>query len=210
MACIALAMPAVALAADTSETFVFRSVEDAAFPPDDTICAQAPFRVNVKLGASLWSQYTRVVDGRVVLEKVVRIGRATACVELTNFLFPPGLSQNFYAVFDLPLGRFVANGTCTLTSNNVPQAGLVLAGCALKVVSGPPGFVGGAFTSASIFNPARLAGFSTGSVWTLQAYTQDPLPWWPAYSGSTGWSMHDDCRSDDDVRRARLAVGGAP
>lgn len=192
-------------------TFQFRSVEDANFPPDDTICAQAPFRVNVKLGASLWSQVSRLVDGRVIVEKAVRIGKATACVELTNFLFPPGLEQNFYAVFDLPLGRFVANGTCSLTSNNVPQAGLVLAGCALKMVSGPPGVIGGVLTSASTFNPARLAGFSTGSVWTLVTYTPNALPWWPTSTqGSTGWRFHDDCRSDDDVRRARTAVEGAP
>ena len=29
-----------------------------------------------------------------------RIGRATACLQLTNFLFPPWLQQEFYAVFD--------------------------------------------------------------------------------------------------------------
>lgn len=206
------ARAAVAQAAPADDTtFVFRSVEDAAFPPDDTICAQAPFRVNVKLGASLWSQVTRLVDGRAVVEKAVRVGRATACVELTNFLFPPGLAQNFYAVFDLPLGRFVANGTCTLTSNNVPQAGLVLAGCALKVISGPPGVLGGVVTSASTFNPAQLSGFSTGSVWTLVTYTPSPLSWWPSGSpGSSGWRLHDDCRSDDDVRRAKDRAEGRP
>lgn len=210
---LALLAPGATLAqaVATDTTFVFRSVEDANFPPDDTICAQAPFRVNVKLGASLWSQVSRLVDGRVVIEQAVRVGRATACVELTNFLFPPGLAQNFYAAFDLPLGRFVANGTCTLTSNNVPQAGLVLAGCALKLVSGPPGVVGGVLTSASTFNPARLSGYSTDSVWTLQTYSPNPLPWWPSGApGSTGWRLHDDCRSDDDLRRAREQLGGAP
>ncbi|MFO0598398.1 MAG: hypothetical protein U0228_24040 [Myxococcaceae bacterium] len=202
---ISLVLLVSSVAFADATTFVFRSVEDATTPPDDTICAAAPFRVNVKLGASLWSQVTRLVDGRVVVEKAVRIGRATACVQLTNFLFPPGLSQNFYAVFDLPLGRFVANGTCTLTSNNVPEAGLVLAGCALTLVSGPAGVQGGVLTSASTFNPARLQGYSTGSVWTLQTYTADRLPWWPS---GPGWSWHDDRRSDDDVRRAADAVGG--
>ena len=97
----------------------------------------------------------------------MRIGKATACVQLTNFLFPPGLQQNFYAVFDLPSGRYTGLGTCTLSSNNVPQAGLVLAGCTLNVVSGPNGVLGGVITSASTFNPVRLPGFSTGSLWTL-------------------------------------------
>ncbi|MBL8920254.1 MAG: hypothetical protein JNJ54_15415 [Myxococcaceae bacterium] len=188
-------------------TYQFRSVEDPAFPPDDSVCAQAPFRVNVKLGASLWSQHTRAVDGRVVLPKVLRVGRATACVELTNFLFPPGLAQNFYVVFDLPSGRYTAVGTCTLTSNDVPTAGLVLAGCALDVVAGPQGVVGGVATSASTFNPARLAGYSTGSSWTLQAYTSAPVGWWP-WPGSTGWAFHDDTRTEAALAAARARLGG--
>ncbi|MBE2253890.1 MAG: hypothetical protein IAE78_30455 [Myxococcus sp.] len=187
-------------------TYQFRSVEDAAFPPDDTICAQAPFRVNVKLGASLWSQLSRPVDGRVLVEQVLRVGRATACVELTNFLFPPGLQQNFYAVFDLPSGRYTALGTCTLTSNDVPQAGLVLAGCALDVVSGPTGVLGGVVTSASTFNPARLSNFKTGSLWTIQAYTSAPVAWWP-WPSSHGFVLHDDVRTDDAIAAVRARLG---
>ena len=182
--------------------YQFRSVEDPAFPADDTICAQAPFRVNVKLGASLWSEHARVVDGRIMSDQVLRIGKATACVELTNFLFPSGLQQNFYAVFDLPSGRYTGLGTCTLSSNNVPQAGLVLAGCTLKIVSGPNGVLGGVITSASTFNPARLTGYSTGSMWTVQAYTTAPVPWWP-WSGGQGFQLHDDRRSDDEIERVR-------
>lgn len=191
-----------ALAGETQ--YQFRSVEDAAFPPDDAICAQAPFRVNVKLGASLWSQLVRVWDGKVVVEQARRIGRATACVELTNFLFPPGLAQNFYVVFELPAGRYEAVGTCTLVSNDVPQTGLVLAGCNLKVVSGPPGVTGGVITSASVFNPAQLPGFNTGSLWTIHAYTDGTQPTWPR-----GMSQHwnDDQRSDEDIDRHRRRTG---
>ena len=199
----ALTVSSVTLAGEVS--YQFRSVEDPAFPADDAICAQAPFRVNVKLGASLWSQYARLVDGRVIDDQVLRIGKATACVELTNFLFPPGLSQNFYAVFDLPSGRYTGLGTCTLSSNDVPKAGLVLAGCTLDVVSGPGGVLGGVITSASTFNPARLAGFSTGSVWTLQAYTSAPVPWWPW--GGQGFQLHEDRRSDDDIERIKRGRG---
>lgn len=187
--------------------FQFRSVEDPAFPPDDVICAQAPFRVNVKLGASLWSQHARVVDGRVMDEAVQRVGRATACVELTNFLFPPGLQQNFYAVFDLPSGRYTGLGTCTLSSNDVPQRGLVLAGCTLNMVSGPSGVLGGVITSASTFNPARLVGYSTGSVWTVQAYTDAPMPWRPWTEGSPGFQLHEDTRTDEEIARARSSHG---
>jgi hypothetical protein len=202
----ALTVSSLSLAGEVS--YQFRSVEDPAFPPDDTICAQAPFRVNVKLGASLWSQYARFVDGRVMDDQVFRIGKATACVELTNFLFPPGLQQNFYAVFDLPSGRYTGLGTCTLSSNNVPQAGLVLAGCTLNVVTGPNRVLGGVITSASTFNPARLAGLSTGSVWTLQAYTSAPVSWWPW--GGQGFQLHDDRRSDDEIARMRRGGGHGP
>lgn len=191
----------LALAGEVS--YQFRSVEDPAFPPDDAICAQAPFRVNVKLGASLWSQRVRPVDGRVLDDQQLRIGRATACVELTNFLFPPGLQQNFYAVFDLPSGRYTGLGTCTLSSNDVPQRGLVLAGCTLKMISGPGHVLGGVITSASTFNPARLAGFSTGSVWTVQAYTSAPQGWQPWPTGGQGFQLHDDARSDEEIERAR-------
>lgn len=185
--------------------YQFRSVEDPAFPADDAICAQAPFRVNVKLGASLWSQHARFIDARVMDPQVLRVGRATACVQLTNFLFPPGLQQNFYAVFDLPSGRYTGLGTCTLSSNNVPRAGLVLAGCTLKMISGPDGVLGGVITSASTFNPARLAGFSTGSVWTVQAYTSEPVAWSPWTNDSQGFQLHDDRRSDEEIERARSA-----
>lgn len=184
--------------------YQFRSTEDPAFPPDDAICAQAPFRVNVKLGASLWSQVVRAWDGKVVVDQARRIGRATACVELTNFLFPPGLAQNFYAVFDLPSGRYEAVGTCTLVSNDVPQGGLVLAGCNLKMVSAPAGVEGGVITSASVFNPARLPGFATGSLWTVQAYTDGTQPTW--HRGmSQQW--HDDTRSDGDIDHHRQRTG---
>lgn len=202
---VALLSSSIGLAAEVS--YQFKSIEDPAFPADDAICAQAPFRVNVKLGASLWSQHTRVVDGRVMDDSVLRIGKATACVELTNFLFPPGLQQNFYAMFDLPSGRYTGLGTCTLSSNNVPQAGLVLAGCALNMVSGPNGVLGGVITSASTFNPARLTGFSTGSVWTIQAYTSAPVSWWPWSGGNQGFQLHEDRRSDEDIERVRNGHG---
>ena len=205
LALAVLTLSSIALADEVA--YQFKSIEDPAFPADNTICAVAPFRVNVKLGASLWSQHTRVVDGRVVVDQVFRIGRATACVQLTNFLFPPGLQQNFYAVFDLPSGRYTGLGTCTLSSNNVPQAGLVLAGCTLKVLSGPNGVIGGVITSASTFNPVRLPGFSTGSMWTLQAYTTAPVPWWPWSGGGQGFQLHDDQRSDDEIERVRTGGG---
>src|SRR5688500_10281563 len=70
-------------------TYVFQSQEDASTPPDAAVCAAAPFATNVKLGASLWSIDQWSQDGRVKPHQR-RIGRATACLQLTNVLFPRG------------------------------------------------------------------------------------------------------------------------
>lgn len=154
-------------------TYVFRSEEDPSTPADATVCAQSPFGSNVRLGASLWSIETSRRKGKVTDEKRKKIGRATACLELTNVMFPQGLVQNFYVRFDLPQGAYIAQGTCTVSSNSVPQPFIILAGCTLKMISGPTGSLGGMVTSSSIFNPLVRPGFSTGSIWTLQEYVLD-------------------------------------
>lgn len=150
--------------------YQFRTEEDPANPPDAAVCAAAPFAANVKLGASVYVPLHRPWDGKVVYEGRGRVGRATACVQLTDPTFPPGQQVPFYARFNLPDGSFTAQGTCTLVSNDVPKAGLVLAGCALRLVEVPAGFVGGTISSTSVFNPRRLPGFATGSYYTLYAY----------------------------------------
>lgn len=63
------------------------------------------------------------------------------------------------------------NGVCTVTSNDVPQVGLILVGCALTVVDAPEGIAGGSLTSNSVFNPFGLPGFGTGSFWTVRLYS---------------------------------------
>ena len=148
----------------------YRSVEDPRFPADASVCAAAPFAANVFLGASLWSENTAASSGRIVNNSVRRIGTATACLQITDPTFPPGLGQHFYARFDTPEGIFTALGSCTLISNDVPVAGLVLGGCHLRISDGPAWMRGGAVTSLSSFNPRGLPGFSTGSEWTLQIY----------------------------------------
>ncbi|HEU4560403.1 MAG TPA: hypothetical protein VFS20_21310 [Longimicrobium sp.] len=150
----------------------FRSIEDPEFPADRSVCTDAGFTPNVYLGASLWSEAGTASSGRIVNNSVRRIGRATACVRITDPTFPPGLPQQFYARFDTPEGTFTARGACTLVSNDVPEPGLVLAGCHLKVVDGPPFARGGVVTSLSVFNPRGLPGYNTGSEWTLQFYPQ--------------------------------------
>ncbi|QSQ21653.1 hypothetical protein JY651_41880 [Pyxidicoccus parkwayensis] len=166
-----LAVMSVASEARADEViYQFRTEEDPANPPDMAVCAAAPFQSNVFLGASVYVPLHRPRDGKVVYEGRKRVGSATACVRLTDFTFPPGQQVPFYARFNLPDGSFTASGTCTLVSNNVPEAGLVLAGCALKLVGVPRGFVGGTVSSTSVFNPFKLPGYATGSYYTLYAF----------------------------------------
>jgi hypothetical protein len=150
----------------------FRSVEDPDFPADRAVCAAAGFTANVFLGASLWSEATTASSGRVVNNGVRRVGSATACIRITDPTFPAGLPQLFHARFQTEEGTFTASGACTLISNDVPERGLVLGGCHLRVVDGPQEMRGGAITSLSVFNPRNLAGYATGSEWTVQFYPE--------------------------------------
>jgi hypothetical protein len=163
-----LLTPAAALA--QARIVQFRSAEDPASPPDPAVCAAAPFTANVRIGGTLYTYETRASDGRVVEDDARAIGKATACAQLTSFAFPPGLAQNFFLQLTLHDGVYRALGTCTIISNDVPQAGLVLAGCNLKLVAFPETVLGGAVTSVSTFNPFGLVGFATGSYWTAQIY----------------------------------------
>lgn len=187
----------------------FRSVEDPAVSPAPAVCAAAPFRVNVRLAASLWATRARASDGRLVEDDVRRIGTATACVRLTNFAFPAGLQQEFYVRFDLPEGSYTALGTCTLISNDVPKGGVVLAGCALRLVDYPSGVRGGMATSASVFNPFRLTGFATGSLWTLHAYDDSASSRDAEAHAHHGHDAElvEDTRSDEEISKRGLAVG---
>ncbi len=180
-----LSVPALA----GEETYVFKSFEDPSTPPDPAVCAAAPFSTNVRLGASLWSVRTNRSHGELKSVRK-RIGRATACLQLTNALFPEALVQQFYAKFDLPQGSYTAVGTCTVSSNSVPQTFIILAGCTLKIVSGPSGSLGGMVTSSSVFNPLQRPGFTTGSVWTLQEYTAPSAP--ECRHGHHGHADEDD------------------
>lgn len=156
-------------------TLVFRSLED---PNVSSHPKECPFPgANLLLGATLWSMETRADDSRVVNEAVQQIGTAAACALITTALIP-GMLAPFYVEFTLDQGpdkgnTYVAVGACQVITNNVPTLGVVLAGCALRVTQGPEGFLGGAATSMSIFNPLRLQGAGTGSFWTLRAYTTE-------------------------------------
>jgi len=175
LAALCLLTPAAAFA--QARVLQFRSAEDPASPPDPAVCARSLPQANVRIGGSLFTYETRKRTGEVRADDEPRaIGKATACVQLTNFAFPPGLKQNFFLQLTLPDGVYTASGTCTVISNKVPEAGLVLAGCNLAITSAPKGVIGGAVASVSTFNPFRLAGFATGSFWTVQLYDSAGQP----------------------------------
>jgi hypothetical protein len=45
------------------------------------------------------------------------------------------------------------------------------------LIEGPPGSLGGAVSSRSVFNPQHLPGLATGSHWTVHVYSStSPSP----------------------------------
>lgn len=162
-------MLAPLLASAAERILVLRTMEDPRYPASAEVCAAAPFQpINVRLGASVWTVETKARDGELVNDDVRFAGTATGCGLLTTAA--PFVPQPFLIKFNLQDGSYTAAGTCTITSNQVPVAGLLLVTCAMKIVSAPAGVVGGSATSASVFNPYGLTGFDTGSIWTLRIH----------------------------------------
>lgn len=165
---MAVVFPFVAAAqtAPTERVSIYRTIEDPSVSSHPIACPYAD--ANVFLGAVVRAVETRATDGEDVSDRVAQVGTAAACVKVTSLA--PGATAPFYIEFTLDDGSYRADGTCTVISNNVPVPGLVLAGCALRIIEAPAGVLGGSFTSNSIFNPFHLAGFNTGSVWTRRTY----------------------------------------
>ena len=147
-------------------TYFFRTIED---PSVESRPRTSPFAdANLFLGGRMYSIGTRT--GEVTAEQEAEIGVASACAVVTAPLVP-GVVVPFYAEFTFRDGAaYAAEGTAQVTAADVPETGVVLAGCALRIVAGPPGCAGGAASSLSIFNPKGAAGAGTGSFWTLRAY----------------------------------------
>jgi hypothetical protein len=170
-----LAVSSSALAGEVM--YQFRSEEDPKAVADPVAaCKAAPFEANVQLPGSLFVPEPQPADGKVKPGGQKKAGTGLACVRITDRAFPEGSQADMYARFELPEGRFVAVGKCTVVSNAVPRAGLVLAGCALKLTEQPAAYAGGFATSASVFNPMKLPGFNTGSLWTLRVFEPEPQP----------------------------------
>ena len=162
--------PAVTRADET--VIQFRSVEDPGGVPDVSVCADAPFVPNVITAAKLLAVKTRASDGKVVGRGKKVIGSGTGCLRVTDVTFPPFTSGPIYGDFTIGDLTVRIDGVCTVSTNAVPLAGVVLAGCSTTIVEAPAGIAGGSATSNSVFNPFRLPGFSTGSFWTVRLYDE--------------------------------------
>jgi hypothetical protein len=169
---LAVALPASAWAGEVM--YQFRTEEDPKAPVDPAACQVAPFQANVQLQGIISVPEMGAADAKVRPGSRKRVGTARLCVRITDRTFPEGSQADAYARFELPGGRFVAVGKCTTVSNAVPRPGVVLASCALKLTEFPPAYAGGFATSASIFNPLKLPGYGTGSLWTLRVFEPDP------------------------------------
>lgn len=196
VAALVLSVPAAALADEV--VYQFRTEEDASASQDVNACQGAPFRVNLRLAASVYVPIHSWRNGEVVVTGHRKAGTAVACAQLTDMTFPEGLSQNFYVRFVLPEGTFTGVGQCVAASNSVPRAGVVLAGCTLKLTQFPARYVGGFATSSSIFNPFGLPGYNTGSYWTLRAFESEKKSS-SSGPGRSGMQWVDDARSDKDI-----------
>jgi hypothetical protein len=166
---LVLALPVSALAGEV--VYQFQTEEDPqAVRSDLSPCQAAPFQANVKAAGLVSVPRLHAPEGRVEPGDKHSVGSALACLRITDRTFAEGSQADIYASFELPEGHFAASGRCTVVSNAVPRQGVVLATCALKLTEFPEGYAGGFATSASLFNPLGVPGYSTGSLWTLRVF----------------------------------------
>ena len=143
-------------------TLVFRTVEDPSIAERPRAC---PFAgANLFLGGRILPLDT--ADGDA-------LGVALACSAVGSPLVRDVVLP-FYVEFRFDSGeRYAADGVARVIDTDVPQPGVVQVGCALRLVTGPPGLTGGTATSASVFDPRGALETGTGSIWTIRAYFDD-------------------------------------
>jgi hypothetical protein len=155
-----------------AHTFLVRTVEDPSVAPVPNSDCPGGAGLILKPRGFAWSIATRAKDGMVVKQRIQRVGVVSTCTRVT-FPLVEGDTAPMHAQIELGGDEYVGDGACRVTSNGVPQGGVVLAGCALRLHDGPDGFVGGIAASASILTLGPVPGFETGSFWTLRVYSSD-------------------------------------
>lgn len=142
-------------------------------PPDAAFCAGAPFPASLSVRGPL-TPYLLSEDGSI--ERGRPVGTARACLQLADPSFAP-FGKPVLIYWELviePLGTFKAEGQCLPTSNAMPQPGIILGGCVLKLTSAPEWVQGGnVVESANLFNPGGQPGFElSSSIFTLNLFVR--------------------------------------
>jgi hypothetical protein len=181
-----LALTAAAAYAE-ERVYLLRSQEDATMTKPACASDEA-----IVLAAKLYApRSTRT--GYVFKDTGRPIGTAVACGKLLSYRpFDPAVQNSFRLTITIRDATITANGVCTLDSLTFPVQGspgpLMLAGCTLKVNGdAAQGILNGQASSASVFTPIPLAGYHTGSFWTVQLYVDD-----------TFGRKHPRCERDED------------
>jgi hypothetical protein len=168
---VPVAMPADGDDPVSTRTYVVRTVEgqNAQIPQSD--CPSEAGRPLTRAGFA-WSLATRASDGMVVNEQIRPVGSVSICALLTGPIVE-GETAPTLARIELGGDTYTASGRCRATSNGNPLPdGVALVGCALRLQTGPPDFVGGIATSASVLlTDGPVDGFETGSFWTVRVYS---------------------------------------
>jgi hypothetical protein len=155
----------------SERAYVVRTLEDPSIDPIPP--ARCPGGPGILFNANGYAYpiATRASDGMVVQEHPKRVGVVRTCGRVSSIA--EGATAPDYAEIELGGDSYTASGACRTTSIGVPQAGVVIAGCALRLQTGPDGFVGGIATSASVVLLGPVPGFHTGSFWTLRVYSSN-------------------------------------
>ena len=172
---VAIALMATSVPAGAGEqleefTMVLRTRDDPNVPADLSVCQQAPFPTNVAIGASVWAPKVRIKDAQVIKEFARKVGTATACFLFTDLRFLPFSRIKVYASFNLPDGVYTGVGECLVTSNSLPQPGIVLTGCTATLLDVPDHVIGGIATTTTLMNVGKVPGYVTGSFMTLRGF----------------------------------------
>jgi hypothetical protein len=149
-------------------TYVIRTLEDPSISPiPDSDCPSGPGTL-FKANGYAYAIATRASDGMVVQDHVRRVGIVRTCSRVTAIA--EGATAPSTARIDLGGHTYTASGAGRVTSVGVPN-GAVLLGSALRLNTGPDGFLGGNVTSAGLVLLGPVPGFHTGSFWTLRVYS---------------------------------------
>ncbi|MBI5511240.1 MAG: hypothetical protein HY903_20965 [Deltaproteobacteria bacterium] len=174
-----------------------RTRNDPNVPADMSVCAKAPFKANVALGASVWAPRTRARDAGVVNPFANQVGTGTACMQITDLRMPRFSRVPVYAHFDLVDGSYTGVGECLVTTQNSPVFGVFLMDCAADVTSAPADVIGATASTTTLINLYKVPGYETGSYMTIRGFRVKQ-----AGDGDGDGDRHDrHGRHDGDVQR---------